>query len=148
MKKLLRLSVSFTFVALLGGCAMFNTGESDYSCQGIGDGEATEGCMSVREAYEATSGMADMTGVRTPAPQQAIENARHVAETYVAPNLPDKPVPVRTPAEVMRIWIAPWENEAGDLVVSGYIYTEIEPRRWVLGSQAGSESGRGLSPLR
>ena len=32
----------------------------------------------------------------------------------------------------MRIWLAPWEDLEGDLHVSGYIYTEIEPRRWVI----------------
>ena len=36
----------------------------------------------------------------------------------------------------MRVWIAPWEDDNGDLVVTGYLYTEIEPRRWVIGDQA------------
>lgn len=56
-----------------------------------------------------------------------------VIDNYVAPRLPDRPVPIRTPAQVMRIWVAPWEDTNGDLIVSGYIYTEIEPRRWVIG---------------
>jgi len=33
----------------------------------------------------------------------------------------------------MRIWVAPWEDTNGDLIVTGYVYTEIEPRRWVIG---------------
>ncbi|MBD0019643.1 TraV family lipoprotein, partial [Klebsiella pneumoniae] len=28
---------------------------------------------------------------------------------------------------------APWEDTNGDLIVTGYVYTEIEPRRWVIG---------------
>jgi hypothetical protein len=32
----------------------------------------------------------------------------------------------------MRIWIAPWEDSRGDLHAPGYLYTEIEPRRWAL----------------
>lgn len=56
-----------------------------------------------------------------------------VIDNYVAPRLPDKPVPIRTPAQVMRIWVAPWEDTNGDLITTGYVYTEIEPRRWVIG---------------
>lgn len=41
-----------------------------------------------------------------------------------------QPLSMRAPAQVMRIWIAPLEDKQGDLMVSGYIYTEIEPRRW------------------
>ncbi|MGP9551950.1 MULTISPECIES: type IV conjugative transfer system lipoprotein TraV [Halomonas] len=71
-----------------------------------------------------------------------------VPQNYVAPRLPDQPVPVRTPAQVMRVWVAPWENTSGDLVTTGYLYTEIEPRRWVLGTTPEAESQRSLSPLR
>lgn len=71
-----------------------------------------------------------------------------VPQNYVAPRLPDQPVPVRTPAQVMRVWVAPWENTSGDLVTTGYLYTEIEPRRWVLGSTPEAESSRSFSPLR
>lgn len=56
-----------------------------------------------------------------------------VIDNYVAPRLPDRPVPIRTPAQVMRIWVAPWEDTNGDLITTGYVYTEIEPRRWVIG---------------
>jgi len=40
-----------------------------------------------------------------------------VVDTYVVPNLPDSPIPIRTPAQVMRIWVAPWEDSNGDFVV-------------------------------
>ena len=33
----------------------------------------------------------------------------------------------------MRIWVAPWEDSDGDLNVSGYLFTELEPRRWMVG---------------
>jgi hypothetical protein len=35
----------------------------------------------------------------------------------------------------MRIWIAPWEDSRGDLHAPGYLYTEIDPRRWTLGEK-------------
>lgn len=147
MKTPLKLITATSMLALLAGCSSLGGGHSNYSCEGIGDGEGLEGCMSVRDAYDATNDMATDKG-GTPPTQNAIDNARHVAEAYVAPNLPDKAVPVRTPAEVMRIWVAPWENDTGDLIVSGYVYTEIEPRRWVLGSEPGGSNDRALKPLR
>jgi len=35
----------------------------------------------------------------------------------------------------MRIAIDPWEDVKGDLHVPGFIYTEIEPRRWEVGAR-------------
>lgn len=39
----------------------------------------------------------------------------------------------RLPAQVMRIWVAPWTDEAGDLHQPSHIYTEIVGRRWAVG---------------
>ena len=50
-------------------------------------------------------------------------------------------VPLRTPSRVVRIWIAPWEDDAGRLHVPGFTYAEIEPRRWSIGE---NQPGRGL----
>ncbi len=51
---------------------------------------------------------------------------------YVTPALPDRPVPIRTPSQVMRIWVAPYVDTKGDLQSPGFVYTEIEPRRWII----------------
>lgn len=40
----------------------------------------------------------------------------------------------RSPAQVMRILIHPWVDDAGDLNMGGYVLTEIEPRRWSVGT--------------
>lgn len=40
----------------------------------------------------------------------------------------------RTPARVMRILVHPWIDDSGDLNMGGYVLTEIEPRRWSVGS--------------
>jgi conjugal transfer pilus assembly protein TraV len=54
------------------------------------------------------------------------------AATY--PTLPEVEVnsaePYRVPAKIMRIYVHPWEDEAGDLHMGGLMFTEIEPRRW------------------
>lgn len=46
---------------------------------------------------------------------------------------PDYTLPIRTPATVMRVWIAPWIDGNDDLMMSGYVYTEIKKRRWMIG---------------
>ena len=56
-------------------------------------------------------------------------------------------IPLRTPAVVLRIWMAPWEDTDGRLHVPGYTYAEIEPRRWSIG-QDEPTGGRRLQPLR
>jgi conjugal transfer pilus assembly protein TraV len=58
----------------------------------------------------------------------------------------EQPIPIRTQAKVMRIWMAPWEDDDGDLHADGYLYTEIESRRWNLGERFKSP-GAAISPL-
>ena len=61
----------------------------------------------------------------------AIKGTRVVSAEHVrAPTA--GAVPLRSPARVMRIWIAPWEDSRGDLHAPGYLFTEIEPRHWAL----------------
>ena len=148
---MLRLAVrvgSALCLALSAGCSLFQVGESDFSCPGM-PGDAL--CQSTRDIYAMTDNgevplrMNPAGEVERPAGAPtagsprlpgAAENPQDVVSTFVTPRLPDQPVPVRTPAQVMRVWIAPWEDKDGDLVVTGYVYTEIQPRRWVLGEEA------------
>jgi len=39
----------------------------------------------------------------------------------------------RMPAQVMRIWVAPWTDAIGDLHMPSFVYTEITNRRWSIG---------------
>jgi len=64
-------------------------------------------------------------------PASAIKGTR-VVSTGAGLSRPEDPLALRSPARVMRIWIAPWEDSRGDLHAPGYLYTEIEPRRWTL----------------
>jgi conjugal transfer pilus assembly protein TraV len=45
---------------------------------------------------------------------------------------PSSGLPVRQPPLVLRIWIAPWEDEAGDLHDQSFVYTMINPGRWMI----------------
>ena len=140
-------------LASLTGCSVLNIGADEYGCSGMPNGVQ---CMSARDVYVATN------NGQVPAPmikgkevekdgnsQKKTDDSAHanesgdakqakpndVVDNYVSPRLPDRPIPIRTPAQVMRIWVAPWEDTIGDLITTGYIYTEIEPRRWVIGEQ-------------
>ncbi|WP_416370957.1 TraV family lipoprotein [Tistrella sp.] len=57
-------------------------------------------------------------------------------------------VPFRSQPVVMRIWVAPWESDAGDLHLGGSLLVEVEPRRWQVGNVGASEQGAIFSPLR
>lgn len=136
-------------VSALSGCAGF--GNPEYGCKGMPEGTK---CMATRDIYEATGGGQSIIVLnattkeenpRRPEGNQAEINTQAevmsaqtitdpVIDNFVTPNLPDRPVPVRTPSKVMRIWVASWEDvSSGALISPGYIYTEIEPRRWVIG---------------
>ncbi|MBS9424202.1 type IV conjugative transfer system lipoprotein TraV [Photorhabdus caribbeanensis] len=138
------LGIGTTLIAL-SGCSAFNIGKDEYSCPGMPNGVQ---CMSARDVYAATNDgnvprpmkpeevkakaeASDQNSSNVSVNSSNSENA--VINNYVAPRLPDRPIPIRTPAQVMRIWVAPWEDTNGDLIVTGYVYTEIEPRRWVIG---------------
>jgi hypothetical protein len=50
-------------------------------------------------------------------------------------------VPFIVAATALRIWMAPWEDDQGDLNHPGYLFTEIEPRMSLYdASLAGSEA--------
>lgn len=130
------------------GCSVLNIGSGDYGCPGMPDGVQ---CMSARDVYtETNDGNVPRSMTKKEAKKEAkknkgdsstkntttINHGDSVINTYVAPNLPNKPIPIRTPAQVMRIWVAPWEDTNGDLITTGYIYTEIEARKWVIGEEA------------
>jgi len=60
------------------------------------------------------------------------------AQTYAmaAPVPVDSNEPYRIPAKIMRIYVRPWEDEGHDLHMGGFIFTEIEPRRWSVAPSA------------
>jgi hypothetical protein len=99
-------AVSLALAFALGGCATTRTGGP-----GVTDASAADAEAAAIKGTRAVS----TRSVRSPS---------------------EGPVPLRAPARVMRIWIAPWEDSRGDLHAPGYVYTEIEPRHWALGARA------------
>jgi conjugal transfer pilus assembly protein TraV len=155
----------YSAVLLNSGCSSF--GSPEYSCSGIPEGKR---CTPTRALYDGSNGgespkahhvTADQKNERDPGNSTEISHDQGsqvvsnpvtdpVIDTFVTPNLPDRPVPIRTPAQVMRIWVASWEDTStGALISPGYIYTEVEPRRWVIGKPESAEmqQGRLFKPL-
>jgi len=93
---------------------------------------ALSGCATTRKGEP---GVADGVTADADASAAAIKGTR-VVSTGAGLSSPEDPLALRVPARVMRIWIAPWEDSRGDLHAPGYLYTEIDPRRWTLGAQA------------
>lgn len=119
------LFISSLMLVLGTGCA------TQYGCKGMPDEPQ---CLSTTQAYQATN----------PALVEPSVDQDTPIEPQLQPSPPlqqpvpkiDDPTPIRTPSQVMRIWIAPWEDAEGDLMVSNYVYTELEPRRWMIGKSA------------
>lgn len=118
-----------------------------YGCKGMPDDPI---CMSAAEAYRATdhAPIQPNPSAHGAAPANATPAVSAKGSTFEPVPTPkiDDPTPIRTPSQVMRIWIAPWEDDDGDLNVSGYVYTELEPRRWMIGKPA-TPLNPSLSPL-
>lgn len=119
-------------LSLMSGCTLI---PDSYGCKGMPDDPI---CMSTELAYQATDNLpppsdtAAANGATRPVPPTLTGAG---PERSPAPKIED-PTPIRTPSEVMRIWVAPWEDKDGDLNVSGYVFTEIEPRRWMIGKKS------------
>jgi len=135
---------------------MLSIGSTEYACKGMPEGVS---CMSAKDVYSATENENYKTTLQ--AEQQAAkegsdkgnktEPSTRVLYAEGADNAPipmraRNPLPIRTQAVVMRIAVDPWEDENGDLYVPGFIYTEIEPRRWEIGARK-PDARASLRPL-
>lgn len=118
---------------VLTGCA------HAYACKGFPQFSA---CKSATQAYRSTNkaGLPESSSEpfheeaeRTFVPSRSsLEDSSHHAE--------------RSPAQTLKIWQAPYEDDQGDLIGSSTILTEVEPRRWHLG-HAQAPVPRRLVPL-
>ncbi|WNB74059.1 TraV family lipoprotein [Methylomonas koyamae] len=138
MKAISCYGTSVLLITIASGCAT-----TEYGCKGMPDEPS---CLSTTQAYQVTN-----TAI-TEAPPENNPSSESTSTPALVPPLQqpvpkiEDPTPIRTPSQVMRIWIAPWEDADGDLMVSNYVYTELEPRRWMIGKAAPTASSS-LIPL-
>ena len=125
-----RLSVVALLPIILSGC--LNAWHSNYRCKGFPEGVQ---CQSVRETYAQTNYQESLTknggnpeavpAAAAPAPDGSPVQGLGYAG----------PLPIRTPAQVIRIWVAPWESQEGRLHLANYIYAEVQERQWSIGER-------------
>ncbi|MEM9764334.1 MAG: TraV family lipoprotein [Pseudomonadota bacterium] len=151
-----RRSALLLLALALPGCETISEtvvpGGASYSCSGRPEGVV---CASTREIYARTEtatqvheedlaeangpveemGAAPEESGLDAAPREgrlALEGAGLAPIRFARG--PDASVPMRTPPQLIRIWIAPWEDRSGRLRMPGHIFAEVTPRGWQVGS--------------
>lgn len=144
------LAATVSCVAFVGCASTLNTGDtSDFACDG------NVNCPTPLEVYQDThAAPSSVQQGRTPenwkvgkdadkgqkdGKRRAVDlrpdllNLSSESHTFI----PGEPGarPLREPSQVMRIWIAPWIDAQDSLNWSGYVFTEITPKRWRFGEQ-------------
>lgn len=156
MMKLNAIASAVFIVALTGCASALNTAGRDSStCPGIGPGACaspgdvyaiTEGSLSdfeERIADHTSDNKIDVNSVKRN--ERASATLPNVLSANPSPQLgngmappeiaihSDGVAPVRMPAQVMRIRIFPWTDKHDNLHSGGYVFTEIEQRKWSFG---------------
>lgn len=112
-------------VAFLSGCSAMGLGSNTFRC-----GEGGVKCPSAMETYESTNGP-DLSSKKKE--RKASEMVATVPAMGAAIDDSQWPKPVLEPAQVMRIWVAPWIDEKESLHWPSYVFTEVTPRKWSFG---------------
>lgn len=147
-----RLALALACIGALAGCAT-----TKYQCP-TPTGVA---CMGARDVYKLTNapgkaGIQAATGVLSkdghlvspkPVAQGEGETSSPESTQIIPLPKPGDVIPIREQAAVMRIWIAPWEDTDGNLVMATRIYTEIEPRRWSVGEPSNTTTAGNFFPM-
>ena len=55
---------------------------------------------------------------------------RALGSRFLQPPIP--PLPLRSPARVLRLWVKPWEDADGDLMDQLYVYVPVDNGRWLV----------------
>lgn len=159
-KRLLAICVAATCLSVLSGCSLVD-GNSEYGCKGMPNAVT---CMNIRDIHQLTDGDDYQERIDEVSEQQlsgkSVEVKRRGASGNVGtsgvaaggryvpvPAATANPQPIRTQAQVMRVLVDPYESADGDLNVPGYVYTEIEPRRWEVGASHAATTSAVIRPM-
>ncbi len=126
----MKLSLRFFVVSLMGclaGCTGMN---GQFNCHRI-DGKGV-GCTSVENVNQlasegefATQRVTASNALNNAGGQAGVRWNRYPLST---PNVGE---PLRYQDQVMRIWIAPYQDEAGRYVEPSYVAIVVKPSHWV-----------------
>lgn len=124
----IRILLALLLPVITGGCAgLLNTaGSSEFSCGAV----PGVSCKTPFQVYEMSTNDGS-PGLQTDPSRASYPVVPASAQPEIAGV--SGPLPIREPARVMRIWVAPWTDKNDDLYWPSYLFTEIQPRRWSVG---------------
>ena len=133
--------VTATLALILGGCAGHEPRPSSHT-----DSRQATGVLESLQAYQPQR---EREALKPKPLERRVAGEQPAAKAPVAaPSASEAaPLPSREPAQIMRLWIAPWEDAAGNLHGASHVFLEITPRRWRLASAPGAPDGPVLTPL-
>lgn len=125
----------------LAGCGSmsgFTESSSSFGCK------APKGvsCKSVSGVYANSRGTRD-------ASEEALPQATAIT-SYVSDPLPVAlpGMPIRSQAQMLRVWTSPWEDEEGDLHDQSFLYLVPNQGRWLVDQTREATAQRTLHRLR
>lgn len=121
----MRLTLLALFATASVSACSLGVGEKEFGCTAMPGVR----CQSAREVYNSGT---DSQSVANVTPQPYEPRDRWPSAPWTNTPTIDSPEPVREAPRVMRIWVHPYEDSKGDLHMPGFIFTEIEPRRWAI----------------
>jgi len=124
-----KLAIAVMLPTILTGCASTMSGldgGTKFACK------APEGvsCASLSGVY-ANAVANNLPALRKEGKGEASAGAPAKAGEIIG-RAPSSGDPIRTRPKVLRLWIAPWEDNEGDLHDQSYIYVVTDPGRWVI----------------
>jgi conjugal transfer pilus assembly protein TraV len=105
------------------------------------------GVLDDLQAHQPKAKRGEQKATVTQDQQVTATMSARIAAPAKQPDPSPTQLPSRAPAQIMRIWIAPWEDAAGNLHGASHVFTEITPRRWQMASVPGTPAGTVLTPL-
>ena len=101
-------------------------------------------CQSVTGTYynamgDSTRGQAPspaptlLPSATAPPPQPQVLSTALKTPVTAGPGASRSPlIPLRTPAQDLRLWVKAWEDSDGDLIGDSHVYVHIDGGRWML----------------
>ena len=129
--------VFFTASAVLFALIATGCSTTQFSCPAPESGIK---CKSVTDIYrQVTDGETGLKRTKNAKDEKDAGSGTDSPAVSITKKLEqDKQIPLRIPSKIVRIWIAPWEDDEGDLNQGGYVFSEIsDPRnRWIIGEKS------------
>ncbi len=139
MKRLLTLGC---VLASLSGCGSLSGmgGTSEFSCSAP-DGVSCEsvsgvytnalaGTLPSQQPKKRPEGDSEDSSEKTTPPQYIEAQQPTISPKDMAAM--DSGMPIRQPPRILRVWVAPWEDESGDLHDQKYFYTVVNTGTWLI----------------